>query len=73
MVEAVSDIKRELGVHAVVIRAFLYRPFYIDDEIAGCAVFAWNGIAAEADDVRWPVFAEEFTIILSNTGIIRQQ
>jgi len=73
VVEAVGDVERKFGVRAAVARAFLYRPFNVDDEVAGRAVFAGNRFAAEADDIRRPVFAEEFAVVLRNAGVVRQQ
>lgn len=73
MVEAVSNVERELRGDAVMVRAFLYGAFDIDDQVAGDAVFAGERFAAETDDVGSAVFAEKFAVVLRNTGIIRQQ
>lgn len=68
-----GDIQGQFGADAVMIRSFLHRPLDINDQITGGAFFAGNRIAPEADDIRRAVFAEEFTVILCNPRIIRQQ
>lgn len=73
MVEAVCDVEDEFGIDAVVARAFLYCPFHIDDQIAGCAVFAGDRFAAKADDIGGPILAEKLAVVLRNAIIVRQQ
>lgn len=73
MVEAVGDVECQFGVDAVVVRAFLYSAFDVDDQIAGDTVFAGNRFAAEADDIGGVVFAEKFAVVLRNAGVVRQQ
>ncbi len=73
MVEAVSDVESKFFVHAAVLRPFAYGALDVDDEVAGGSVFAGDRFAAEADDIGGAVFAEEFAVVLRNTGIVRQQ
>ena len=73
VVETVGDVESEFGMDAVMVRAFLYRPFDIYDQVAGGAFFAGNRFAAEADDVGGAVFAEEFAVVLRNAFVVRQQ
>lgn len=73
MVETVSDIKREFGICAAVIRTLLNSPFHVDNQIAGNAVFAGHRVAAETDDIGRTVFSEKLAVIRDHAGVVRQQ
>jgi len=73
MVKAVGNVERELRGNPVMVRAFQHGAFDIDDQVAGHSVFAGDRFTAEADDIGGAVFAEKLTVVLRNTGIIRQQ
>ena len=47
MIKAVSDIESEFGIDAIVLRAFTYGAFDVDDEITGDAFFAANSRLVE--------------------------
>lgn len=68
-----SNVKRQFGVDSLVVRAFLNRPLYVDNQIAGRAIFSRDGLAPETDDIRRTVFAEKLAVMLRDAFVIGQQ
>ena len=67
-----GDVEREFIIGTILLRADLDCPVNVNDQVAGNAFFARDGVIAEADDIRRAVFLKVVPVGLGDASVVGQ-